>query len=49
MDIVFATAWRALQRYEVMHMIRNGRVKEVNKRESLSQAVFITRSFDLAA
>jgi transposase, IS6 family len=45
----FAMAWRTLQGYEVMHMIRKGQVQEVDKGDSLSQAVFIARLFSLAA
>lgn len=45
----FETAWRTLQGYEAMHMIRKGQVQEVDKEDSLSQAVFIARLFGVAA
>jgi IS6 family transposase len=43
------TAWRTLQGYEVMHMIRKGQMQGVNKGESVSQAVFIAELFGVAA
>ena len=45
----FKTAWRTLQGYEAIHMIRKGQVQEVDKEDSLSQAVFIARLFGVAA
>jgi len=37
----FHTAWRTLQGYEVIHMIRKGQMQGVNKGDSSSQIVFI--------
>ena len=36
----FETAWRTLQGYEAMHMIRKGQMQGVKKGDSLSQATF---------
>jgi transposase, IS6 family len=35
------TAWRTLQGYEVMHMIRKGQMQGVNKGDSMKQVAFI--------
>jgi IS6 family transposase len=43
------TAWRTLQGYEVMHMIRKGQVKGVGKGASAYQAKFIASLFGVAA
>lgn len=45
----FATAWRTLQGYETMHMIRKGQVKGVNKGANACQAKFIAWLFGVAA
>ena len=42
------TAWRTLQGYEAMHMLRKGQMQEVNKGDSSSQAAFIARLFGVA-
>jgi transposase-like protein len=39
------TAWRTLQGYEVMNMIRKGQMQGVPKGDNPSQAVFIARLF----
>jgi len=43
------TAWRTLQGYEVMNMIRKGQAQGVNKGDNPSQAAFIARLFGVAA
>jgi transposase-like protein len=43
------TAWRTLQGYEVMHMIRKRQVKGVGKGDSQQQARFIASLFGAAA
>ena len=45
----FATAWRTLQGYEVMNMVRKGQVQGVDKGASACQAKFIARLFGVAA
>jgi transposase-like protein len=45
----FETAWRTLQGYEVMNMIRKGQMQGVNKGDSASQAAFIAELFEVAA
>jgi transposase, IS6 family len=45
----FDTAWRTLQGYEVIHMIRKGQMQGVNKGDSSSQRVFIAELFGVAA
>ncbi len=44
----FETAWRTLQGYEVMNMLRKGQVQGVNRGDSLSQAAFTAELFDVA-
>jgi IS6 family transposase len=44
----FLTAWRTLQGYEVIHMMRKGQMQGVNKGDSASQASFIAGLFGLA-
>lgn len=44
----FATAWRTLQGYEAMHMIRKGQMQGVKKGDSSSQATFIAELFGVA-
>lgn len=41
----FPTAWRTLQGFEVMHMIRKGRVRWVAKGDVVAQIKFINRIF----
>jgi transposase-like protein len=45
----FETAWRTLQGYEMMNMIRKGQMQGVNKGDSPSQAAFIARLFGMVA
>jgi transposase, IS6 family len=45
----FQTAWRTLQGYEAMNMIRKGQVKGVGKGESSCQVKFIASLFGVAA
>ena len=45
----FGTAWRTLQGYEVMHMIRKGQITGVDKGNSHQQARFIATLFGVAA
>jgi IS6 family transposase len=45
----FETAWRTLQGYEVMHMLRKGHVQGVDKGDSRQQARFIASLFGVAA
>jgi len=44
----FETAWRTLQGYEVMHMIRKGQMQGVSKGDGSSQAAFIAGLFGVA-
>ncbi|GHO63206.1 hypothetical protein KSC_020980 [Ktedonobacter sp. SOSP1-52] len=44
----FETAWRTVQGYEVMNMLRKGQTQEVSKGDSLRQAVFIAELFGMA-
>ncbi len=45
----FETAWRTLQGYEVMHMIRKGQMQGVNKGDIAGQVAFIATLFGVAA
>lgn len=45
----FDTAWRTLQGYEAMHMIRKGQVKGVDKGNIRGQVRFIATLFGVAA
>lgn len=45
----FETAWRTLQGYEVMNMMRKGQVQGVNKGDITGQIVFIAGLFGVAA
>jgi IS6 family transposase len=45
----FQTAWRTLQGYEVMKMIRKGQVQDVNKGNITGQVAFIASLFGVAA
>jgi transposase, IS6 family len=38
----FETAWRTLQGFEVMNMIRNGQVKNVDKGDILGQVALVS-------
>jgi transposase-like protein len=44
----FKTAWRTLQGYEVMNMIRKGQVRGVKEGDNRSQAAFIAELFNVA-
>jgi len=44
----FETAWRTLQGYEVMNMMRKGQMPGVSKGDSLRQAAFIAELFGVA-
>ena len=43
----FETAWRTLQGYEMMNMLRKGQVQKVKKGDTPSQAAFIARLFEV--
>jgi transposase, IS6 family len=45
----FETAWRTLQGYEIMHMIRKGQVQDVEKGNIRKQVAFIAGLFGVAA
>jgi len=45
----FESAWRTLQGYEAMHMIRKGQMHEVGKGDITGQVTFIARLFGVAA
>jgi transposase-like protein len=45
----FQTAWRTLQGYEVIHMMRKGQIDGAAKGESMSQRVFISGLFGMVA
>src|SRR6266516_4635856 len=45
----FQTAWRTLQGYEVMNMIRKGQMQGVNKGDITTQVAFISSLFAVAA
>jgi transposase, IS6 family len=44
----FETAWRTLQGYEAMNMIRKGQMQGMDRRDSLSQGAFIAELFGVA-
>ena len=44
----FETAWRTLQGYEAIHMLRKGQIQGVSKGDSLKQVEFITGLFGIA-
>ncbi len=44
----FETAWRTLQGYEMMNMLRKGQIRGVEKRDGLKQATFIASLFGVA-
>ena len=45
----FDSAWRTLQGYEAMHMLRKGQMQGVNKEDITGQVTFIARLFGVAA
>jgi transposase, IS6 family len=45
----FETAWRTVQGYEVMNMMRKGQMRGVEKGDSMGQVAFIASLFGLAA
>src|SRR5690242_2206339 len=45
----FETAWRTLQGFEVMNMIRKGQLQGVNKGDVRGQAVLVARLFGVVA
>jgi IS6 family transposase len=45
----FETAWRTLQGYEAMNMMRKGQIQGMEKRDSRSQVTFIAALFGVAA
>jgi len=45
----FQSAWRTLQGYEVMNMIRKGQMQGVNKGDVTGQVAFIASLFGVAA
>ncbi len=45
----FEAAWRSLQGYEVMNMIRKGQMHGVGKGDITGQVTFIARLFGVAA
>ena len=44
----FETAWRTVQGYEAMNMLRKGQVESIGKRDSMKQAAFIASLFGVA-
>jgi transposase, IS6 family len=44
----FETAWRTLQGYEAMHMLRKGQLHSVDKRDIMKQMAFIACLFGVA-
>jgi transposase, IS6 family len=45
----FETAWNTLQGYEVMHMVRKGQMRGVEKGDIMGQIAFISSLFGVAA
>ena len=45
----FETAWRTLQGYEMMNMIRKGQLQGMGKGDILGQVKFIASLFEVAA
>jgi IS6 family transposase len=45
----FETAWRTVQGYEVMNMMRKGQMRGVEKGDSMGQVAFIASLFGVAA
>src|SRR2546429_8558708 len=44
----FETAWRTVQGYEAMNMLRKGQIHCVEKGDSMKQVAFIARLFGVA-
>jgi len=44
----FETAWRTVQGYEAMNMLRKGQIHGVEKGDSMKQVAFIARLFGVA-
>ena len=44
----FETAWRTLQGYEAMNMLRKGQLRGVENGDSMEQVAFIARLFGVA-
>jgi transposase-like protein len=45
----FETAWRTLQGYETIHLLRKGQMQGVNKGDVLGQAAFFATLFGVTA
>jgi len=45
----FESAWRTLQGYEIMNMMRKGQVRGVNKADIIGQIAFISNLFEMGA
>ncbi len=45
----FETAWRTLQGYEAMNMLRKGQIHNIEKGDSMKQVAFIASLFGAAA
>ena len=44
----FETAWRTLQGYEAMNMLRKGQICGIEKGDSMKQVIFIASLFGVA-
>jgi transposase, IS6 family len=44
----FETAWRTLQGYEAINMLRKGQIRGVDKRDTMTQVAFIVSLFGVA-
>ena len=44
----FETAWRTLQGYEAMNMLRKGQLRGIGKGDSMKQVAFIASLFGVA-
>ncbi len=44
----FGTAWRTLQGYEAINMVRKGQIRGVEKGDSMKQVAFIASLFGVA-
>ncbi len=49
MKVSFETAWRTLQGFEIMNMIRKGQVQGVDKGEVRGQIALVAELFGVAA
>jgi IS6 family transposase len=45
----FQSAWRTLQGYEVMNLMRKGQMQGIGKEDSIGQVVFIASLFGIVA